>query len=201
MLSLLARTKSIQLFLIKKYYKMFFLFTHMLIGKYYPSLITQFIIGCICYFLTFLIIRDIINNNCIEQYKYYALLLIAVDTSFIIYKAKCQIDSTKMVQPYETDKSNNNNDNTTTDLKTGNFRTGSFQTASFHSVSLSSEINDFKITHDLSLSESNNDNTMFSTSDEKSAEKSVDKNGSTAGPIQLLDTSSESINQKFDIFK
>ena len=136
---------------------MFFLIAHVLIGKYYPSLITQFIIGCTFYILTFFIIKDIIDADSIEQYKYYALSLIAIDASFIIYKSRCQTDTTKTVQPQQIIEPNNKIENITTDLKTGTLQ----------SISLSSEINDYRITHDLSLSESGNDNSMFSTSDEK----------------------------------
>ncbi|XWV26061.1 hypothetical protein QJ857_gp1019 [Tupanvirus soda lake] len=163
---------------------MFFLITHILIGKYYPSLITQFIIGCTCYILSFLIIKDIISAQCFEQYKYYALSLIAVDTSFIIYKAKCSMNETKEVQPFQTIEIENKPENTTSDIRTG----------SLQSITLSSELNDFKITHDLSLSEPDNEDSMFSTSDEKSEEKEID-------PAKLSATSTESINQNFDIFK
>ena len=145
---------------------MFFLITHVLMNKYYPSLITQFIIGCTFYILTFFIIKDIIDADSIEQYKYYALSLIAIDASFIIYKAKCQPDSTKPIQPQQIIEPKNKIENISTDLKTGTLQ----------SVSLSSEINDYRITHDLSLSESGNDNSMFSTSDEKINDNKINDN-------------------------
>ncbi len=184
---------------------MFFLITHLLIGKYYPSVITQFIIGCTCYILIFFIIKDIINSDCIKQYKYYALSLIAVDASFIVYKTKCQMDSTKPIQPYQSVQLENKTENTSTDLKTG----------SIHSVTLSSELNDFRITHDLSLSDGDiNNNSMFSTSDEKSFQKSDEKSDEksenksnekskdvNSDPTKLSATSSISINQDFDILK
>ena len=67
---------------------MFFSITSILIGKYYPSLITQFIIGCSCYILSFFIIKDVISNDCLDEYKYYILSLIIVDISFLVYNVK-----------------------------------------------------------------------------------------------------------------
>lgn len=171
-----------QLFLTKRYYKMFFLITHILIGKYYPSLMTQFIIGCTCYVLSFFIIKDIINNEFFEQYKYYALFLIVVDTTFIIYETKCNMNEEKTIKKFQNIQMDKKFDNVSTDIKNEN---------SF-SITLSSEMEDFKITHDLSLSESENENLFFSNSDEKN-EKKID--------IKKSLTSSDSINRNFDILK
>lgn len=154
-----------QLFLMKKYYKMFFLITHILIGKYYPNLFTQFIIGCTFYVLTYLIIKDIIPNIYHNQYKNYAITLIIADASFMIFRAKKKIDS-KKINKQEEFNENKEKEQITTDLKTG----------SIHSITLSSEINDYKITHELSLSDSDIKKSIFSTSDEKS---DINKNNSS----------------------
>ena len=152
-----------QLFLINIYYKMFFLVTHILIGKYYPNLITQFIIGCSFYVISFLIIKDILTGCNYNQYKYYALALIVIDASFLIFKTKSKIDSQKPKEATEAFDFIKKTDNTTSDLKTGTIQ----------SVSLSSEINDYRITHDLSLSD--DVSSIFSNTEEKSVEKPIEK--------------------------
>ena len=134
---------------------MFFLITHILIGKYYPSLVTQFIIGCTCYILSFFIIKDIIDEESFNECKYYVLSLIIADVIFIVYKTKSRINISAIKQFPNHIVKENKVENFTTDLKTG----------STHSVTLSSEINDFKITHDLSITDPNDENSMFSTSD------------------------------------
>lgn len=136
---------------------MFFLITHILIGKYYPSLFTQFIIGCTFYVLSILIIKDIFSGNCYEEYKYQALFLVAIDASFLLYKAKTTIHSKKTNKSPQFTEKETSIEQLSTDLKSG----------SIQSVTLSSEINDFKITHSISL-ESEEKNSMFSTSDGKS---------------------------------
>jgi hypothetical protein len=137
---------------------MFFLITNTVIGKYYPNLVTQLILGFTCYMLSFLIIKDVIGTQCFNEYKYYILLLAVADVIFIVYKAKNCMDNNGTKQSYHNILGENKSNNTTSESRTGGM----------HSVTLSSEINDFKITHDLSLSESNNENSMFSTSDDKS---------------------------------
>ena len=136
---------------------MFFLITHIIIGKYYPSLFTQFIIGCSCYVLSFLILKDMISSETFDQYKYYAVSLVAVDTAFMVYKAQSKSTSKHTINQDEIIESDKKPENTSTDLRTN----------SLPSVTLSSEINDYKITHDLSTSDENNYD-LFSTSDEKS---------------------------------
>jgi hypothetical protein len=151
------------LFLIKTYYKMFFLITHVLIGKYYPSLVTQFLIGCTCYMLSFLIIKDtIFDSDNFDQYKYYVLTLAAIDVTFIFCKTKSHVNAEKLsnkhVEPKPKIIKKEN------DPKTNNMYT----------VTLTSEINDFRIIHDSSLSDSNVKKSMFSTSDENTEDKKVD---------------------------
>lgn len=138
---------------------MFFLLTHIMIGKYYPNLFTQFIIGCICYIIAFLLLKDLYADDFIVTYKYQILSLLLLDIFFIIYEVKN--DSQKSKTSTETNQTINseNNECTTTENKTGGI----------YSISLSSEINDFRITHDPSVSEiSIEENSLFSTSDEKS---------------------------------
>ncbi len=137
---------------------MFFLITNIVIGKYYPSLVTQLIIGCACYALSFFIIKDVMDSESFNEYKYYILSLIAADIIFITYKAKKCINTKTTNQTFSNISKENKIDTTTSELKTG----------SMHSVTLSSEINDFRISHDLSVSDPNDENSMFSTSDDKS---------------------------------
>jgi len=144
----------------EKYYRMFFLTTNILIGKYYPNLFTQFIIGCACYILSFLIIKDIITLDNYKQYKYHVLCLIVIDTSYLIYLTNRKRHVQNINTQYEKIEPNQKLENISTDLKTG----------SMPSITLSSEINDVRITHDLSLSD-NQKNSIFSTSDEKPQEE------------------------------
>ena len=170
---------------------MFFLVTHILIGKYYPSLFTQFIIGCTCYILSFLIIKDVITDINFESCKYYVLALFAMDASFMIYKIKSNnsqnIDNPQIFdninKPHDQKNSDAKSDATNNSYDDSNVLNqyepsrprgaeaglgASVRGPSLHSVTLSSEINDIKITHDLSLPD--DVNTLFSTSDEKSDE-------------------------------
>ena len=138
---------------------MFFLTTQVLIGKYYQNVFTQFIIGCTFYMLTFLIIKDIISNNSFNEHKYYILILIIIDASYMIYKIKSYRDNQKRAQLETLPYTNKPNNQTIADVKKINDQ----------SVTLSSEIYGIKITHDLSIQDPNNEkNQMFSSSDEKS---------------------------------
>jgi hypothetical protein len=135
--------------------------------------------------LSFFIIKDIISNNCFEQYKYQVLSLIAIDASFLMYKAKCKMGLQKINKMEKFIEQESESEQISSNLKT----------ASIPSITLSSEINDFKITHDLSLSESENENSMFSTSDEK---KLDNKNDNSTNSNK---SSSQSVNHNFDILK
>lgn len=130
----------------------------MLVGKYYPNLVTQFIIGCSFYVVSFLMVRDICTGCNFDQYKYYILSLIIIDASFLFFKTKSTITSQKNSEPAEPFDFVKMTENISSDLKTG----------SIQSISLSSEINDYKITHDISLSDNSS---IFSNSDEKISEK------------------------------
>ena len=135
--------------------------TNITVGKYYPSLFTQFIIGCILYIFSFFMITDIISSDSYQKYKYYIFILIIVDAAFLIYLAKY----------YKTTINNSNTENKT-DQAIVQENTTTDNTSqkpnsnSLYSPSLSSEINDIKITHDISSSDLDNYN-LFSTSDEE----------------------------------
>ena len=136
----------------------------MLIGKYYPSLFTQFIIGCVCYAVSFMILKDLIMDTTCEQYKYHVILLVMIDATYLVYRSKSTKDQNISVSHVGHDEPKKKSQNTSTDIRSN----------SMYSVSLSSEINDYKITHDLSTSDAGA-NSMFSTSDEKSDTKPLVK--------------------------
>lgn len=136
---------------------MFFLITNITIGKYYPNLFTQLVLGCICYIISFLFLKDFISCETYDKYKYYALCLIIIDSSYLFYKSKTK---EKII--------NNNNRNVPTVKSEPETNTASDKSFDLYSTT-SSEVNDFKINHDLSTSSDNLD--MFSTSDEKDDKK------------------------------
>ena len=140
---------------------MFFLMTYILIGKYYPKITTQFVIGCVCYILSFFIINDMIESETSDKYKGHIISLIAIDAGFLLYRYKYEkktpvvISDINNINDINHDSIQNNvpivikprNDNKTTSIR---------------DTTLSSEINDFRITHDSIFSETNE---LFSTSD------------------------------------
>ncbi len=154
---------------------MFFLITHIFIGKYYPNLVTQFIIGCVCYVVSFLILRDIISVEIYEQYKYYGMALIGIDTAYLVYKGKsCQNINMQSHPQIESPKEKSANIPTTESVKTIKTITDtkpagtnipsisvinttgvSGAANSNHtapSITLSSEIDDYKVVHDPEVS-------------------------------------------------
>lgn len=111
--------------------------THIFIGKHYPNIVTQFIIGCICYIVSFLIIRDIISIETYEQYKYYGLSLISIDTAYLVYvgkteNKKIEIPTIQQQKP-------------TIDLTQKNTDITSTKSNGISTITLSSEINDYKV--------------------------------------------------------
>lgn len=56
--------------------------THWVLAQYYPSLVTQIIIGCTCYIILLFAIKDFINDY--DSLMYYALALVLLDVSFLI---------------------------------------------------------------------------------------------------------------------
>lgn len=71
---------------------MLFLIINLTIGRYYPHIVTQFIIGCVMYIFLLFILSDYISGSIYEKYKYHALLLLTFDVGFLIYKAKYDND-------------------------------------------------------------------------------------------------------------
>ena len=129
---------------------MFFLTTHVLIGKYYPKLLTQFIIGCTCYIITFFVFNEVSPDDFFDNAKYYILTFIILDASFMIYKIKSLRDAQRQRQFRSFDPYTKNNK--LNDPQNSN-------------ITLTSEIHDIKITHEQSQHDI--ENQMFSTSDEK----------------------------------
>lgn len=147
---------------------MFFLITHIITSKYYPSLLTQFIIGCSFYTVSFFILKDILTPEMINKYKYYVISLFAIDISYIYLKSKSgdnKIVSTK--QYYYTDPINMTENNSTDFITIDNL----------NSSTLTSEINDYKVKHDLSLTETGD--SIFALSDEHHDNKPDNTNQST----------------------
>lgn len=122
---------------------MIFLMTHITANKYYPLLLIQFIIGCALYILAFVIVKNIISDNQFDEYKFYICILIVIDALFMIYKIKLYRDSQRRFCPIFIDKT----------VKRSVVNNG-----------LSSEINNIKITHDLSNKNLADGMQIFSTS-------------------------------------
>lgn len=152
--------------------------THFLAGKYYPNIKTQFIIGCTCYILIFIMMMDFyINNQILTDFKYYILFLISVDISFVAYKTKTNIKYKNKViirniKPNQIEKLNS---------------------PSIDTITLSSEMNDLKIIHDLnsdmshilsgSIFENQIDNLIANTCDDKSDDESDDESDVTSNKM------------------
>lgn len=129
---------------------MFFLLSHILVGKYYPNFLTQLIVGCSFYVISFFIFKGILSKTCIEQLKYLALSAAAIDVTFIIFRKRKKINSIPM-ESYSDFESDPNAHN-------------------LYEPTIFSEINDFRVMHDFSDTNIATDNSMFSTSDEKPIE-------------------------------
>lgn len=67
---------------------MFFSIVNLIIDKYYPNLMTQIIIGCICYAFSFFILNEFISEALYDKYQYYIVALFTIDASYLIYKKK-----------------------------------------------------------------------------------------------------------------
>lgn len=141
---------------------MFFFITHLVIDKYYPNPFTQFIVGCIFYTVILMIAGELINDSIYDKYKYQTFGLIIIDVMFLINQK--QTLSKDNMKTYEVPLA----------VKTGvqtEVQTTSDKT-SIDSISLSSEMNDYKMTH--SLSDANDSDDLFST-DKKPEEKLKNK--------------------------
>ena len=142
---------------------MFFLITNITIGKRFPRITTQFIIGCILYAISFFIIANIMKGDLFEQYKYYIFALVIIDALFLVYLAKVSNPVNDKVKETN-DKDDGTTDNNTTD--TANVS----HSNSLYSPTTISETNDIKVTHDISSSGSDKYE-IFSTSE---SDKEVD---------------------------
>ncbi len=67
---------------------MFFLLTNIAIGKKYPSITTNFIIGLIAYLITIAIFVKVIGKIKAQSYIYYLVGIVIIDTAFLIYQYK-----------------------------------------------------------------------------------------------------------------
>lgn len=101
-----------------------------------------------------MILKDLIMDTTCEKYKYHAFFLFVIDASYLAYRSKMSkndpinVTYAKNIEPYKKSES------TSTDPRSN----------SVYSLSLSSEINDYKITHDLSTSDADT-YSLFSTSE------------------------------------
>jgi hypothetical protein len=142
-----------QLFLLKNY-NMFFLITHATFNKFYPNKFTQFVIGIIFYFVAFMILREIIDGDLYEEYKFHLVSLLIIDASYLIYlhhfsnrdaNDKSDIINTQTpVNPSTTSMFSKND----TDVKNNNNASPSYD-----DIYILSEMNDFKVMHDVSDTE------------------------------------------------
>lgn len=139
---------------------MFFFITNNAVGQYYPNLLLQFLIASVLYIISFLVIKDMSDE--IDRYKYYILLIIILDV-FLVYliirNKKYQKDKLK---EQETEPN-----------IIESFPSIEPSTGNLYSISLTSEMNDFRISHQLTL---DSDNTIFSSSEQpKDKESSSEK--------------------------
>lgn len=133
---------------------MFFLITNIIAGKRYPQIATQFIIGCILYIVSFIIIVNIFSNDIFDQYKYYILALLLVDAAFMVYLAKNNQNNSPV------DKEDNTENATDTTSLASNSN-GLFNNES------ASEADDTRISHDISSTGSDNYELFSLTEEEK----------------------------------
>jgi hypothetical protein len=144
--------------------------TNMSIGKYYPNICTIFMVGCLLYVVSFFIIKDLLTDDGYQKYKSYIWSLIIIDFVYLIYIAKYANHNKKMSQidisipPSKEmfEKSENDSD----------------------SITLSSEIDDIRLTHDIETT--SNDFSIFSTSDiekNSASEKTTDNKSTTVSDL------------------
>lgn len=126
---------------------MFFLTSHTFVKKYHTNLIIPFVIGITCYILLFFVMKDSVDDELIDQYKYFTLALIIADICLVFYTTKCCSEPfktyyTTIMQDTKVNRSNDDPD-----------------------IILSSEINDIHIIHDTTISDSDSNISMFSISE------------------------------------
>ena len=173
---------------------MFFIITSIFLNKKYPKIINQFIIACILYVITLIVIMNFSFGSNLNNYGYYAIALITVDILCFMYLKKIASKYTKTDKTEEiklNKKSKNKQENKKNNLKLNpikgdilnilkseNTNINSNSNSNSNSILNSngsstnkiftpslSEINDIKIKHDLSASETNDIINMFSTQD------------------------------------
>lgn len=132
---------------------MFFLISHMLVGQYYPRFLTQIIIGCSFYVLSYLIIKGVFSNTSIDHLKYYALSIAAIDATFIIFKSRNKTPPEPIGQEYNSAEC--------------------IENPNIYDSTMASEMNDFKVTHDFTFDNSDDSNSMFSTSDSRAGSVAI----------------------------
>lgn len=63
--------------------------TNYIIGKYYPNLFTQFIIGCVLYIIFFFIVRDLTcDDTFYKDYQVFITAFVSVDVFCFIRNKK-----------------------------------------------------------------------------------------------------------------
>jgi hypothetical protein len=137
---------------------MFFLFTNISIGKYYPNIVVQFVFGVVCYAISFFIMKDFISASTYEKYKYYMGIIVIVDTSFLVYQYKY-----------------NSINDSTIPSNVVKIPTEEFTTEINSKTTLQSELDvsftsdfDYKVMHDLSLDDNDEKTALpISESDHK----------------------------------
>jgi hypothetical protein len=139
---------------------MFFLITNISIGRCYPNIWTQFVFGAVCYAISFFILKDFISAETYEKYKYYLGIIVIVDTSFLVYQYKYNsVGPNTKPEPTKAP---------TEDLTTEN----NSKTApkSELDVSFTSDFDDYKVMHDLSASENDEQSTLPVSEEEPKSE-------------------------------
>ncbi|AYV85073.1 MAG: putative ORFan [Satyrvirus sp.] len=138
---------------------MFFSAIHITVGKYYPNLFMQIIFGSICYVIFFFIIKSICPDVNYEKYKYCILFVIIFDIILLVYLTRFRTNSKNSEEKIDVKN----------ELGAGADKVLNPNSLSLNSTSLSSEANDFKVTHDPSSSDENY--SIFSTSENKTPAK------------------------------
>lgn len=185
---------------------MFFLLTNISIGKYYPDIMTQFILGVVCYAIVFFILKDFITVKNYEAYKYYLGTAIVIDTTFLLYQYKYNsiktIGDKNPIQSISIDASNTpygapkdpiqkeiiiplvnkeniNKSAVTTELD----------------VSFSSDINDYKISHDIFPTDnSDQDESLPIPKSDSNKISGYDGSNYVGGAVKSMESNNQSIS-------
>lgn len=130
---------------------MFFYAIHNLLGKHFQKAVTQFVIGCIAYVLFTLLIVKTVGTSFLEEYTYLIMIIIILDSMYIAYIINTEHSMNNkrkhIYHKVSMEKTLNNKSNEI------------FSNKSIHNQTLTSEINDFKITHEASSE--NNSSSIF----------------------------------------